>query len=148
MTETYSIRVLLVEDNPGDARLVQELLSDAYPGKAKVQHARTAADAMEALSRSAKSPKETFDIVLLDLSMPDSQWLASFGQMQAVAPRVPVVVLTGLDDDDMALRSIREGAQDYLVKGDVTPERLRRSIQLAIERQRMSLERTAKRKAK
>jgi DNA-binding NarL/FixJ family response regulator len=80
--------------------------------------------------------------------MPDSQWLASFGQMQAVAPRVPVVVLTGLDDDDMAMRSIREGAQDYLVKGDVTPERLRRSIQLAIERQRMSLERPARREPK
>jgi DNA-binding NtrC family response regulator len=148
MIDSKPIRVLLVEDNPGDARLVQELLSEGIAAPAAVKHVASAADAMAALSSSAKSAGDAFDIVLLDLSMPDSQWLASFGQMQAVAPRVPIVVLTGIDDDDMALRSIREGAQDYLVKGDVTPQRLRRAIHLAIERNRLTLERPTKRKGK
>jgi CheY-like chemotaxis protein len=71
MQDTKSIRVLLVEDNPGDARLVQELISECCAGLAVVQHVPSAADAMKALSRSAKSADDAFDIVLLDLSMPD-----------------------------------------------------------------------------
>jgi len=142
MENTKSLRVLLVEDNPGDARLVAELVAESYAGAAKVQHVSSTADAMKALADSARGG-DRFDIVLLDLSMPDSQWLATFGQMWAVAPRVPIVVLTGIDDDGLAVRSVQEGAQDYLVKGDVTPQRLRRAIQLAIERNRLALKRSA-----
>jgi CheY-like chemotaxis protein len=148
MVNTNSIRVLLVEDNPGDARLIEELIGETYCGLARVQHAASAAEAMKALSHAAEHPDDArFDIVLLDLSMPDSQWLASFGQMQAVAPNVPIVVLTGIDDDDLALKSIREGAQDYLVKGDVTPHRLRRAVQLAIERHRQTLQHAGPKRA-
>ena len=132
MKNLSPIKILLVEDNPGDARLVEELLAEGHAGEAKVVHCETMAAGLHRLS------SERFDLVLLDMSMPDSQWLGTFDELDAAAPQVPVVVLTGIDDDVLAMRSIGQGAQDYLVKGEVSPPQLGRAIRFAVERARVS----------
>jgi DNA-binding NarL/FixJ family response regulator len=140
MYDDRTIRILLVEDNTADARLIREMLGEGHAGQAEVIHASGAQEAMKLLTDSVGSA-DAFDIVLLDLSMPDSSWMATFGRMHAIAPEVPIVVLTGLDDDRLAVSSVREGAQDYLVKSDITPGQLGRAIRLAIERDRVTHDR-------
>ena len=122
------MRVLLVEDNPGDARLLRESLSEAGEGAFELTHAGRLSEGLEHLSSSE------FDVVLLDLSLPDSQGLKTVAAAQASAPRVAIVVLTGLADDVLATAALREGAQDYLVKGQTDPELLVRSIRYAVQR--------------
>ena len=124
------MRVLLVEDNPGDARLLQESLSEAGDGAFELIHAGRLSEGLEYLCGSE------FDIVLLDLSLPDSQGLETFSTTQATAPQVAIVVLTGLADDVLAAAALREGAQDYLVKGQVDPNLLARSIRYTAQRKR------------
>jgi two-component system cell cycle response regulator len=124
-------RVLLVEDNPGDARLLCELLGEADAAAFAVTTVPRLSDARE-LARS-----QAFDVVLLDLSLPDAKGLETFASLSREAPQLPIVVLTGLDDDSMALSAVQQGAQDYLVKGQVTEGILARSLLYAIERQRM-----------
>jgi sigma-B regulation protein RsbU (phosphoserine phosphatase) len=122
------IDVLLVEDNPGDARLIQEMLAEA-----RGRHfALAAADRLEAGLRLLAGGR--FDVALLDLSLPDSQGLATFRVFRAGAPGVPVVVLTGLDDETVAARAVEEGAQDYLVKGQVDTLQLVHALRFAIGR--------------
>ena len=130
MSETNEIKILLIEDNPGDARLIQEALSMAGDAS-EVQWMDRLAKGLEILGR------DRFDAVLLDLSLPDSRGFATFEQLRKCAPRVPVVVLTGLDDEGLALRAVREGAQDYLVKGAVKSSTILRVIRFAIERNRL-----------
>jgi Flp pilus assembly CpaE family ATPase len=130
MIDTNEIKILLIEDNPGDARLIQEALlvvGDAL----QVQCADRLAKGLEMLER------ERFDAVLLDLSLPDSRRFATFEQLRRCAPRVPVVILTGLDDEGLALRAVREGAQDYVVKGALKSSTILRIIRFAIERNRV-----------
>lgn len=127
-------RVLLVEDNPGDARLLQEALKECG--------ARFELTHVEALARALdRVQQEEFDVVLLDLSLPDEQGLRTFSRMYERAPGTPILVLTGLDDEAMAVRTVHEGAQDYLVKGEVEGRSLVRAMRYAIERKRAEAER-------
>ena len=122
------LRVLLVEDNPGDADLVREALARADRSLVLVHVERIS----EAIVRAREA---AFDVVLLDLSLPDSFELAGARQLRAACPHLPIVVLTALDDDRVAARAVAEGAQDYLVKGQLEPSLLVRSMRYAIERQ-------------
>src|SRR5258708_3911668 len=124
------IRVLLVEDNPGDVRLFLELLRETGAGHVKVDHVDRLSTALERLSNQA------FDVVLLDLSLPDAHGLDTLVRAHAHAPSVPIVVLTGLDDQALAVKAVRAGAQDYLVKGRVDGDLLVRSIRYPTDRAR------------
>ena len=123
-----TIRVLLVEDNPGDARLIQELLREAKGGQFETAVVPRLSEAMEKLDR------DNFQLILLDLSLPDSRGLDTFLKMTAHAPLVPLIVLSGLDDEALALQTVEAGAQDYLVKGHVDPRILERAIRYAMKR--------------
>jgi signal transduction histidine kinase/DNA-binding response OmpR family regulator len=114
------IKVLLIEDNPGDARLIQELLREAATARFELLHVERLAAGLERLG------EEKFDVLLLDLGLPDSQ-----------GPDVPIVLLTALDDKAFALEAVRQGAQDYLVKGQVDGNLLIRALCYAIERKRV-----------
>jgi two-component system cell cycle sensor histidine kinase/response regulator CckA len=124
------IRVLLVEDNPGDVRLFLELLRETGAGHVKLEHVDRLCTALDRLSNQA------FDVVLLDLSLPDAHGLDTLVRAHAHAPSVPIVVLTGLDDQALAVKAVRAGAQDYLVKGRVDGDLLVRSMRYATERAR------------
>jgi two-component system cell cycle sensor histidine kinase/response regulator CckA len=124
------IRALLVEDNPGDARLFLELVRETGAGYLKLEHVDRLEKALVRLSA------EHFDVVLLDLSLPDEQGLTTLMRTHAHAPKVPIVILTGLDDEAVAVRAVRAGAQDYLVKGRVDGDLLVRSMRYAAERWR------------
>jgi len=125
-----TIRVLLVEDNPGDVRLVQEGIREAGGGEFRLVRVGRLADALRHLKR------EHFDAVLLDLSLPDSHGLDTFLDAHSEAPGVPIVVLTGLGDETLAVEAVRQGAQDYLTKGEVDGSQLVRAVRYAIERHR------------
>jgi phosphoserine phosphatase RsbU/P len=131
------IRALLIEDNPGDARLVRELLRDAGTRLATVDLIRAdrLAHGLERLQQGS------IDVVLLDLSLPDSSGLQTFESVHSVAPGVPVVVISGLDDEAVAVRAVHQGAQDYLVKGQLDGGTILRSMRYAIERQRLEVAR-------
>src|SRR5271170_6627929 len=124
------IRVLLVEDNPGDARLFTELLRDTGAGQWHLVQVDRLSTALERLSR------EPFDVMLLDLSLPDAEGLETLIRAHRAAPKIPIVVLTGHDDEALAVRAVRAGAQDYLVKGRLDGDLLVRSIRYASERGR------------
>jgi two-component system, cell cycle response regulator len=126
-------RVLLVEDNDGDARLVRESLNDGLPGQFTVKLAESLKFALEVL----RSAPDDVDVVLLDLSLPDSQGLETFRAVHALAPAVPVLVLSGMNDESVALKAVNEGAQDFLLKARVDGELLPRAIRYAMERHRL-----------
>jgi PAS domain S-box-containing protein len=129
---TTVLNILLVEDNPGDIRLLQEILLEVTSVKCQITPAMTLAAALQQLS----SAKVRFDVILLDLSLPDSRGLASFLNLHRQAMSIPIVVLTGSDDENLALTAMQQGAQDYLIKGQVDSHLLLRSIRYAIERER------------
>jgi PAS domain S-box-containing protein len=120
--------VLLVEDNPGDAELVDEILRQADAGVTLV-HVERISDAVERASGGG------YDVALLDLSLPDSVGLEGARRLRAAFPELPIVVLTALEDDRLAAMAVAEGAQDYLVKGEIGPALLVRSLRYAVERQ-------------
>ncbi len=124
------IRLLLLEDNPGDAILVREALAEEAPGEFAVTTAERLADAQMRLQN------ERFDAVLCDLGLPDSAGLATAKEIIAKAPGVPLVVLTGTHDVQLGRKAIDLGAQDYMVKGDTKPS-LARTIRYAIDRKRL-----------
>ncbi len=125
------LEVLLVEDNPAEARLLTENLADVVGSSYTLTHVERLSEACTKLADAR------FDVVLLDLSLPDSQGLETITRVLASAPDIPVVVLTGQADDELALAGVRCGAQDYLVKGEITASLLARAIHYAIERQRL-----------
>jgi putative nucleotidyltransferase with HDIG domain len=125
-----SIHILLIEDNPGDARLVREHLNIAG---SIIFHLDWAPDLASGLAHLAGHP---IDAILLDLGLPDSSGFATFEKVYARAARIPIILLTGLDDEALASKVVRAGAQDYLVKGDVTGRLMNRIIRHAIERTR------------
>ena len=130
MMSSNPIKVLLVEDNPGDARLIKEILSEARGILFDVECA-------DRLSRARKHlADEGADLVLLDLTLPDSRGLDTFTKLRVYAPGIPIVVLSGLNDETIAVKAVQEGAQDYLVKGQVDSNVLIRSIRYAIERKK------------
>jgi len=122
------IRVLLVEDNPGDARLIQELLLEARGGLFETAVSTRLSEAMERIAAG------NYQLILLDLSLPDSRGIDTFHRMVAHAPQIPLIVLSGLDDETLALQTVEEGAQDYLVKGQVDARSLERAIRYAMKR--------------
>jgi DNA-binding response OmpR family regulator len=121
--------ILLVEDNPGDARLLLEALTEASAAF-QLTHVGRLADARYELS------EQPFDLVLLDLSLPDSNGLETFTRLHVAAPHVPFVVLTGLADETVGMRAVRAGAQDFLIKGTMGSEALVRALAHAIVRHR------------
>jgi diguanylate cyclase (GGDEF)-like protein/PAS domain S-box-containing protein len=124
-----SIKMLLiVEDNPGDALLLREMFNDQDPDKTELTHAECMSEAEKHLSERA------FDVILLDLGLPDAEGLDAVRRAHAAAPRVPLVVLTGLDDESLAAEALQEGAQDYLIKGQIDTRGLLRSLRYAMER--------------
>ncbi|CAG1064496.1 Transcriptional regulatory protein ZraR [uncultured bacterium] len=123
------LKILLVEDSPADSRLLWEMLRDSgIKGRFALDPAVTLKEAISQLS------SKKFDLVLLDLMLPDSAGLDTFRAVHKACPDVPVVLLTGLSDENLAARAVREGAQDYLVKGQVDPATLVRSMRYAVER--------------
>lgn len=128
------IRILLVEDNADDALLLQHTVGQGPRGQFVVVHVERFDAALQILR------KQTFDVALLDLHLPDSQGVNTFLQFHRHAPEIPVVMLTGLDDETAALTVAREGAQDYLVKGQFNRGLLVRAIRYAIERKRLEKE--------
>ncbi|MGV3719746.1 MAG: putative bifunctional diguanylate cyclase/phosphodiesterase, partial [Actinomycetota bacterium] len=128
------IRILLVEDNPGDARLFREYLAEEGSASFHIGQVDRLQSAMGMLAA------DSYDVMLLDLSLPDSHGLNTVRSVHAAAPNLPIVVLTGHDDETQAVRSVQEGAQDYLVKGRVDGNLLARSMRYAIERHRMLTE--------
>ncbi len=128
------IRLLLVEDNAPDALLLKHALTEAGGDAFGVTHAELLADAVRHLER------QPFDAILLDLSLPDSSGLATVEQASAAAPGVPIVVMTGLEDEAMALEAVRKGAQDFLIKGHTDGWLLSRALRYAVERKQAEQE--------
>lgn len=124
---TDSASILLIEDNPGDARLIRELLRDAE-APFRLEHKDRLSDGIERFTEGG------IQAVLLDLSLPDSQGLETLSRMHSQVVGAPILVLTGLDDETLGLEAVQQGAQDYLVKGQIDGELLVRSIRYAIER--------------
>ena len=125
--------ILLIEDNPGDARLIQEYLNDAGAKAYHLYHGQTLAEGREILK------KEKVDIILLDLHLPDSVGFPTFQRMQNEFPFYPIIVLTGLKESDfsLGLRALKNGAQDYLSKNELDGRLLSRVIRYAIERKQL-----------
>jgi two-component system cell cycle sensor histidine kinase/response regulator CckA len=125
-----SIRILLIEDNPGDARLVKEMLAEGDQGSFHLSHVERLTEGL------ARLKEDDFQVVLLDLSLPDAQGLDTVTQVCTQAPHIPVLVFTGCDDETLAIRAVQVGAQDYLVKGQMDYHLLKKSIRYALERKR------------
>ena len=127
-----SIKILLlVEDNPGDARLLREMFNELGLHRTELTHVECMSDAEKHLSEHA------VDIIVLDLGLPDAQGLGAVRRAHTAAPHVPLVVLTGLDDESLAAEALQEGAQDYLIKGQIDARGLLRALRYAIERKTM-----------
>ena len=139
MSGTHTtLEVLLVEDNPGDARLVERHLNASHVSEAAndvtLTHVETLPEGLSELAR------RSYDTLFLDLGLPESTGLATLDRVLAAEPRVPVVVLTGLDDRETAVRAIQSGAQDYLPKDNLDPDTLARTLRYAVERHQQEAE--------
>lgn len=130
-----TFRVLLIEDNLSDAILLKEIIKD-FPG-APFEVTRCATRLSEA---AAFLQAEQFDLILADLSLPDSSGMETFNRTRALAPELPVIVLSGMDSEELALKTVQEGAQDYLVKGKMDGHVIVRSMRYAIERKKIQHE--------
>jgi diguanylate cyclase (GGDEF)-like protein/PAS domain S-box-containing protein len=131
MTKKSIRSVLLVEDNPGDARLLREMFNEWPAHDIKL----TIVDSMRLAEKHLST--HAVDIILLDLGLPDAQGLEAVRRAHVVAPRIPLVVLTGLDDELLAGVALQEGAQDYLIKGEIETRGLLRALRYAVERKIM-----------
>ena len=123
-----TVNVLLIEDHEGEARLNQRLLERSHAVEFHFTNGRTLAEAQEALARS------TFDVMLLDLNLPDSSGLDTYQQLRKRASALPVVIISAVADERLAAEAIRQGAQDYLVKGNITSEIMTRVVRYAMAR--------------
>ena len=133
-----AVRILLIEDSPTDAGLIQEMLVDAGDGLPHSVHSvGRCSDGLDWLAG------DTTDVVLLDLSLPDSHGLDTLLRVREQASNTPIVVLTGYDDEALGITAMQEGAQDYLVKQRVDTTELVRSVRYALERQRVEMQRVA-----
>ncbi len=120
--------VLLIEDNLSDIVSIRTMLSELKDGCFELKFAETLGEALEILER------ENFDVVLMDLGLPDSQGFRTFTQIHNQMPELPIIIITGLEDDDLGVNAVKEGAQDYLIKGQIDKKLLARSLKYAIER--------------
>ena len=126
------VKVLLLEDDSDDAKLIEMMIADSGGDLFEVEHVARLSTALQRLAHGG------IGLVLSDLSLPDSHGLDTFLQLHAQAPQVPIIVFSGLDDTTLAVQAVHEGAQDYLVKGQVERQLLVRAMRYAIERKRMS----------
>ena len=122
------LRILIVEDNPADVDFVHEVLPQAGPLNFQIDSVSRLSEALTRLER------KDIDLVLLDLGLPDSHGLTTFHKLRQVAPDVPVIVLTGTYDQELAVTAVRDGASDYLLKEEVGGSLLARTIRYALER--------------
>jgi len=129
-----ALHVLLVEDNSGDARLLREMFSKEKPDSFHLTHLLRLGDAETHLAKGG------VDIVLLDMGLPDAHGIETVRRAHAAAPNVPMIVLTGMEDEELAAEAMKEGAQDYLIKGQIENRALPRTLRHAIERHRMQVE--------
>lgn len=132
--EKKALRVLLVEDNAGDARLLREMFSKEKAGSFELTHKVRMSEAEVLLARGG------IDVVLLDMGLPDGHGIENLRRARAASPDVVMMVLTGQDDEALAAEAIKEGAQDYLIKGQIENRALPRALRHAIDRQRMQAE--------
>lgn len=128
------IHVLLIEDNPGDIRLVRELFAQTSGGQFTLTHVGRLDAGIRSLSESL------IDVILLDLSLPDSQGIETLIRMHAAAHGIPIVLMTGLEDEELGLHLIQAGAQDYLIKGQTSAPLLARALRYAVGRKRLEEE--------
>jgi DNA-binding NarL/FixJ family response regulator len=122
------IHVLLIEDNPTDALLLRQACAAVPLIRCVFTHVERLSEGLTCLG------KARFDVVLLDLGLPDSEGLETFAKVQALAAATPIVILTGLDDENLSLQAVRAGAQDYLPKEHIDSYSVSRAIRYAIER--------------
>ena len=133
-TSIENYEILLVEDNPGDERLIREMLKEATHAHFNIQKAGSLSEGM------AMTANDSLECVLLDLSLPDSQGLDTFLNFYQHARTLPIIVLTGLEDDEIALSAVQEGAQDYLSKNLIDSTIMERSIKYAVKRKQLEEE--------
>jgi sigma-B regulation protein RsbU (phosphoserine phosphatase) len=126
-----SVRILLVEDNPLDARLIREIMKFSRSVVCAIESAETLANGLNLLKSGS------FDAALLDLSLPDSEGMNTYIAVHTVAPGMPVIILTGTDDESLAIEAMQKGAQDYLVKGQLSGHHLERALSYAMERHKI-----------
>ncbi|MEB3215085.1 MAG: hybrid sensor histidine kinase/response regulator [Nostocales cyanobacterium 94392] len=131
-----SIHILLIEDNLAEARLLQEFLKEASFKEFNLVHVKRLSEALVLIGNDSSIPC-LFDVILLDLTLPDSQGLESLKPLMIRAPCLPIVVLTNTNDEQLAVEAVRQGAQDYLVKRQINPQLLMRSLCYAIERKQV-----------
>ena len=132
MTNKLSkIKILLIEDNPADVAFIEEMLNEIPNHPYILKSTRTLSKGISLLKESI------FDVVLADISLPDNDGLENIKKTKATSPDTPIILLTGLDDMDIASKAIQKGAQDYLVKGKISADLLVRSIKYAIERKKI-----------
>jgi CheY-like chemotaxis protein len=135
MTDKRIVNVLLIEDELADATLICNALSEEDENQIIIRHVDRLSSAIDLLE------KEEFDVILSDLSLPDSQGIETFENLHTRIPNIPIIVLTGLDDKGVALSAVSKGAQDYIVKEQMNcGHLLSRAILYAIERQKLLLD--------
>jgi two-component system cell cycle sensor histidine kinase/response regulator CckA len=133
---SFVTRILLVEDSPGDAELLRRMLSETVLRRFEIEVIPLLSEAIR------RAPDGAFDLIVLDLTLPDSSGIETFEAMRWAAPMTPIVVLTGQDDARVGLAALNKGAQDYLVKGDIEGSRMVRALLFAIERDRFQGEKS------
>jgi CheY-like chemotaxis protein len=126
--EGKTVKILLVEDNPGDARLVMESLKDTDVCRFELTHVEKFSEAVDTLK------KEEYQLILLDLTLPDSNGVETFEKMHREFPKIPIVVLTGYEDETVAFDALQEGIEIYLIKGKVDGELLTQALDYAIKK--------------
>ena len=129
--DSQPIKILLIEDDTGDADYFREIIKESKLVRFEVETTDKLLSGIELLGR------KKFDIVLVDLNLPDSHGISTFSELHEHTLETPLVVLTGLDDEQMALQAVRKGAQDFIVKGQMDGRMLARVLSYAIERHRM-----------
>jgi CheY-like chemotaxis protein len=138
MTTRRKKKILLVEDNPGDARLIREMLKESGSTEFELTHVATLGEGLDQVSHSK------FDVILLDLLLADSTGMETFQRLKDLGhDDAAVIVLTGIQDKEMGVRAVRAGAQDYVPKNALNSELLVRSILHAVERQQAIVEKEA-----
>ena len=125
------IKLLLIEDNIGDSVIIRKMLEESENTTFELTHAPRLKNGLKHLET------EKFDIILLDLGLPDSEGFESFKITLRKHPVIPIIILTGLEDEEIGIKTIKYGAQDYLVKGEFNGKLLVRAIQYAIERKKL-----------
>lgn len=128
------IKIILIEDNSGDARLIREMLKDVGSATIECEWAATLTAGLKRLSELR------FDAILVDLGLPDSDGIGTLEKLLSQTPEVPIIVLTGLTDETTGVEAVQKGAQDFLVKGAVNSDLLLRAVRYAIERKKLMLE--------